>query len=1050
MNARNKRNSFVEAALCALLLSVCCLRANAEYFDVNSSKFCYSNNYVTTLSGVFSDVITPKTITSFWPSSNDFPPVAETKIVYTANPPQGYMLARTGPNWVIVNELTTYGFNWETTPNLDDLMRDKKNICIAYTNVGYFIEVKFSDLKNTNRATVNMVMAPCFEWLKYDLHYDKNLPYSHGVDQTITSGNIIYTNTVTLASRPSDWSSDDYSFKGLSLSSNATVASFQFGQTITSAGATFNAKTNGVDWTKNGVVTLYGVWTPQYKVYFNGNGGMAPEQVTEIGPTNYDYGVTWQLPSNPFAKANNEFVGWSTNQNASADEALLEGTSVSNLTDVPGGTVRFYAIWRSVVYHDATFAWQNDDGETNVVVSVREGDCVEVPIDVDANAWTGRSFVCWEPDPETTPITSNTVFTAHYTNNLYEVVFDANGGEGGITNNLDYASTIVPPMVTRVGSSFVAWEPEPDETVPASNVCYVAQYTNNIYEVVFDANGGEGGKTVTQDYGTALSAPTVTRTGYTFTGWSPSVPSTVPAANVTYTAQWQIKKFMVTFDANGGNGGLVTNLEYNAAIPSAPEVTKEGWSFVAWEPKPESVGTVPASNVTFTAQWSEDIFYNADFVYYDGNVVVTNRSRVKENSKVTVPADFNPEARIGYSFFGWDPPNPANTPIVSDTVFTAQYTNNVYEVVFDANGGAGGITNYLDYASTIEPPMVTREGCSFVSWEPEPDETVPASNVCYVAQYTNNIYEVVFDAGYDGGIRVVTNLEFGSEMPQPPTVARDGWNFVAWVPELDDTVPASNVCYIAIWEEEVITYGDLATAADANFELTRVERPGIPGSWSVDSNVCVKGESSIKAEMPDTGTYSICITGVVHGAGSISFKARSDSNLQYQEQNGSMLKPGLRFGYGTNPSMPEKWMSPEPPTNNEWNEFTIQIGEKASDVTLVWWYVYQGEYEEDDDLKISPFNVWIDEIKWTPATGPTEADRPVVSGFTASPGGGFTLSISNASPSFEYVVQTNTTLRTDAIWGEMKRVSGDQAGSIELERPAGVPSLFYRVGVEAK
>ena len=163
-----------------------------------------------------------------------------------------------------------------------------------------------------------------------------------------------------------------------------------------------------------------------------------------------------------------------------------------------------------------------------------------------------------------------------------------------------------------------------------------------------------------------------------------------------------------------------------------------------------------------------------------------------------------------------------------------------------------------------------------------------------------------------------------------------------------------------------------------------------------------------------------------------------------------MLKPGLRFGYGTNPSMPEKWMSPEPPTNNEWREFTIQIGENASDVTVVWWYVYQGEYEEDDDWKISPFNVWIDEIKWTPATGPTEADRPVVSGFSAAPGGGFTLSIANASASFDYVVQTNTTLRTDAVWGEMKRVSGDQAGSIELERPVGVPSLFYRVGVEAK
>ena len=916
---------------------------------------------------------------------------------------------------------------------------------MAYTNVGYSVTLDLAELIKTKKITSScqfIDIAPCFEWLKYDLHYEKNLPYSHGVDQTISSVNIIYTNTVTLASRPSDWSNDGYSFKGLSLSSDAKVKDFDFGETIRFKGGKhpgeqLNAKTNGVDWTKNGVVTLYGVWTKRYKVYFNGNGGDS----SEIGPTNYDYGVTWQLPFNSFTKANNEFVGWSTNQNASAGEAMQEGASVSNLTDVPGGTVRFYAIWRSVVYRDATFAWQNDDGETNVVVSVREGDYAEVPSNVDANAWTGRSFVCWEPDPAATPITSDTVFTAQYTNNVYEVVFDANGGEGGITNYLDYASHVEPPTVTRVGSSFVAWEPEPDETVPASNVCYVAQYTNNIYEVVFDANGGEGGETVTQDYGTALSAPTVMRTGYTFTGWSPSVPSTVPAANVTYTAQWQIKKFTVTFDANGGNGGFVTNLEYNATIPSAPEVTKEGWSFVAWEPKTESVGTVPASNVTFTAQWSEDIYYDVEFVYYDGNNVVTNKNRVKENSKVTVPADFNPEARIGYSFFGWDPPNPANTPIVSDTVFTAQYTNNVYEVVFDANGGAGGITNYLDYASTIEPPMVTREGCSFVSWEPEPAWTVPASNVCYVAQYTNNIYEVVFDAGYEGGVRVVTNLEFGAEMPQPPDLLpREGLVFGGWIPEPAGTVPASNVCYMAQWTEEKITYGDLATAADANFELTRSMAAKC---WSVSEEYASTNGTSIKAVSCQEPPYGTCITGVVHGVGKLSFKARSSKDLQY----GNGLNQGLRLGYGSG-SYPSNWMNPEPLTTTvDWTEFSVQLGEESKDTT-VWWYVYQ---DEDSEYEVYPqFSVWIDEIKWTPMVGPTEEDRPVISGFSAAPGGGFTLSISNASPSFEYVVQTNTTLRTDAIWGEMKRVSGDQAGSIELERPAGVPSLFYRVGVEAK
>ena len=962
--------SFVSAALCVLLLSFCCLSLDGASVRLDANNLCYANGEFVKYADFStrftfneehtSDIVSPAgTATAYDDRPDSFPRT------YTTRIPDGYVLSN--PNWVIVDR---WVFNNTHTLSSTDL--ETKHLYMKYNNVGSVVTVDRSDLFGKTPKDFAFI-APCFEWLKYKLYYDMNIPNHLGPDLT---EEYIYTNDVQLTTSTNNWTRKYYTLEGLSLSSNATEASFQFDETVVSAGSRFNATTNGV--------TLYAVWKPrEITISLDaGEGTVSPSsfvltgedkcpalpdavregytfdgwfigdnQITQddtiddmtnitltarytinsyditfdenyeggaVLVTNIQYGVEMPVPQDP------ERSGWS----------FLGWEPVPDVT-VPARNVYYRAQWIADVWHDATFAWQNDDGETNVVVSVREGDYAEVPGDVDANELTGRSFVGWEPDPGGTQVTSD-------------------------------------------------------------GIVFTAQYTNNIYTVAFDANGGDG--------------------------------------------------------------GFVTNLEYNAAIPSAPEVTKEGWSFVAWEPKPESVGTVPASNVTFTAQWSEDVFYNADFVYYDGNNVVTNKNRVKENSKVMVPADFNPEARIGYSFFGWDPPNPANTPIVSDTVFTAQYTNNIYEVVFDANGGEGGFVTNLEYNAAIpSAPTVMREGCSFVSWEPEPDGTVPASNVCYVAQYTNNIYEVVFDAGYDGGIRIATNLEYGAEMPQPPAVAREGFVFKGWLPSVPATVPPSNVCYVAQWTEEKITYGDLATAADANFELTRVERPGIPGSWSVDSNVCFKGVSSIKAIMqPKDSAYSICITGVVHGVGLISFRAKSSEELQYRDVPGS--KRGLRFGYGTNPSMPGNWMSPEPlATTNEWKEFTIQIGEKPSDVTVVWWYVYQDvEVVEGDEPNPCPeFNIWLDDIKWTPegeSTEPTEADRPVVSGFSASSGGGFTLSISNTSSSFDYVVRTNATLSLDVPWGEMKRVSGDPAGSIdiELERPAGVPSLFYRVGVEAK
>ena len=60
----------------------------------------------------------------------------------------------------------------------------------------------------------------------------------------------------------------------------------------------------------------------------------------------------------------------------------------------------------------------------------------------------------------------------------------------------------------------------------------------NQYTITFDANGGEGGITRELDYGSALNAPNVTRTGYTFNGWEPNVPASVPLGGATYTAQW--------------------------------------------------------------------------------------------------------------------------------------------------------------------------------------------------------------------------------------------------------------------------------------------------------------------------------------------------------------------------------------------------------------------------------------------------------------------------------------------------------------------------------
>ena len=85
------------------------------------------------------------------------------------------------------------------------------------------------------------------------------------------------------------------------------------------------------------------------------------------------------------------------------------------------------------------------------------------------------------------------------------------------------------------------------------------------YTLTFDTNGGSTIAPITQDYGTAITAPAdPTKTGYTFAGWTPAIPATMPAENLTVTAQWRYNGggssgySYYTIKATAGAGGSIS------------------------------------------------------------------------------------------------------------------------------------------------------------------------------------------------------------------------------------------------------------------------------------------------------------------------------------------------------------------------------------------------------------------------------------------------------------------------------------------------------------
>ena len=106
------------------------------------------------------------------------------------------------------------------------------------------------------------------------------------------------------------------------------------------------------------------------------------------------------------------------------------------------------------------------------------------------------------------------------------------------------------------------------------------------YTLTWNANGGQLSGTYTSGQvtpGTAITAPTATRSGYQFTGWSPTFTGTMPAANTTYTAQWQAQTgYTVTWMANGSVHTTRTYAQNSdLQLPSAPTACP-GYTFVGW------------------------------------------------------------------------------------------------------------------------------------------------------------------------------------------------------------------------------------------------------------------------------------------------------------------------------------------------------------------------------------------------------------------------------------------------------------------------------------
>ena len=147
-----------------------------------------------------------------------------------------------------------------------------------------------------------------------------------------------------------------------------------------------------------------------------------------------------------------------------------------------------------------------------------------------------------------------------------------------------------------------AWDYASDKVT--DNITLYAKWAENTYTITFDTAGGSEIAPITQEYGTVITAPEApTREGYTFIGWDKEIPTTMPAENMTVTAQWEINRYTITFDTAGGSEITPITQDYGTAITAPADPTREGYTFMGWDR--EIPTTMPAENITLKARWKD-------------------------------------------------------------------------------------------------------------------------------------------------------------------------------------------------------------------------------------------------------------------------------------------------------------------------------------------------------------------------------------------------------------------------------------------------------------
>jgi uncharacterized repeat protein (TIGR02543 family) len=482
----------------------------------------------------------------------------------------------------------------------------------------------------------------------------------------------------------------------------------------------------------------------------------------------YIIGSNVAIQGNPgsLTRTGYTFDGWTYASDGSGTvlrSGMTYTTGTSNMI--------FYAKWIANTYtitynanNGAGIAQRNSSNvETDSYTS--GGTAVTLPLK-GTMARTGYTFGGWNTsaagsgtnylESDTATVTSNVTLFAKWAPVTYSITYDANTGTGTAPTTGSYVTgqalpyAVLENTFTKSSNIFGGWNTASDKTgtnySPGSTITTLSNITLYAiwipqYTLHYAINGGtvSPGTTLpadtlyTDDTNVGPVFSTLTRTGYTFAGWTNGA-ATIEVngsfrikSDSVLTAKWTAIPYTATFDPNGGSttpSTITRQIDQNYSLPAA--ITKTGYTFTHWLNGTTQFGAdapvvMGSSSLTYVAQWRPNV-YSISYDWNGGTGSTTNDdSFTVGNSAVTLPL-VGDHVKDGSVFGGWSATRNGTavgatyTPTANTTLYARWGLGN-FIITYNANGGSVGInsTTVLN-GDTFTLPAATRTSYVLQGW----------------------------------------------------------------------------------------------------------------------------------------------------------------------------------------------------------------------------------------------------------------------------------------------------------------------------------------------